>query len=158
MPTKGLIAALSGLTVLILATLGLVLAIVTGVLTPPGLTAEDPAGPADPVGEAADAEYVALEPALTVNLTDEEPARYLEAEVEIAATSGDVLDSVEQHDAAIRDELMLLLADQSLSVLDGPDGQEQLREQALDVVNAVLEEHGVDGRASGVYFTRLVMQ
>ncbi|MCC3750825.1 MAG: flagellar basal body-associated FliL family protein [Halorhodospira halophila] len=157
---KGLIALLGGLAVLMLATLGLVLAMATGVFTPPGMAPEHRAEPRPEPAEQelAEARYTELEQALTVNLDDDGPAQYLEAEVEIATTSEAAADGIETHQAAIRDALMLFLADQSSTELAEPDAREALREEALDRVNATLREYGVDEPAAGVYFTRFVMQ
>ncbi|ABM61392.1 flagellar basal body-associated FliL family protein [Halorhodospira halophila] len=157
---KGLIALLGGLAVLMLATLGLVLAMATGVFTPPGMTPEQPAESQQEPGEPdlEQARYVELEQPLTVNLDGDGPAQYLEAEVEIAAASHAVTEAIETHQAAIRDELMLFLADQSFATLNSAEQRDDLREEALERVNTILNEHGVEEPATGLYFTRLVMQ
>ncbi|MFP4147774.1 MAG: flagellar basal body-associated protein FliL [Halorhodospira sp.] len=160
---RGVVALLTGMALLMLLTLGLVLAMALGVITPPGMSADPPAETSSSSADAsnpAEAEYVALEQPLTVNLedADEGPAEHLEAEVELAADSEEVLTGIERHEAAIRDELMLFLAEQSFSSLSEGQGREVLQDEALERVNGVLEEHGVDGQATGLYFTRLVMQ
>ncbi len=159
MPNKGLLTLLATMTVLMMITLGVVIAMATGVFTPPGMHQAEPAEETSPEqADLADADYYELEPSLTVNLADDEPARYLEAEIEIATTDSEVREALERHEAAIRDELMLMLAEQTFSDLSDAEQREMVREEALRLINGILDEHGVSGEAAGIYFTRFVMQ
>ncbi len=156
---RSVILLFGALTVIMLLILGMMVAIATGLYVPPGMTPAEPAEePRAPKTDLAEADYVKLEPEMTVDLPNAEPARYLEAEVEIASTSEEVTQALERHEAAIRDELMLMLSEQSFSRLNDVEGRDELRKEALQIVNSVLEEHNVEGKAQELYFTRMVAQ
>ena len=59
---------------------------------------------------------------------------------------------------AIRNNLVLLFSSQSYERVSTLEGKEALREEALGVVQEVLEQETGDPGVEAVYFTSLVMQ
>ena len=51
-----------------------------------------------------------------------------------------MIEEVEKHMPVIRNNLLLLFSSQTAETLNSPEGKEQLRQQALDEINKVIEE------------------
>ncbi|BAU57214.1 flagellar biosynthesis protein FliL [Halorhodospira halochloris] len=154
---KSIYVLLTAATVLLTITLGFVLAIATGWITPPGMQQYD-SDPASTEVDYDDAQYVELEPSLTVNFGDGERLRYLEADVQVQTSQDEVVEALERHSAAIRDELIMLFSEQSPEDLNDVEGREELRNRSEEIINGILEKRGVEGRIDDVFFTEFVMQ
>jgi flagellar FliL protein len=102
--------------------------------------------------------YIPLDPAFVVNFTGQGKARFLQVTVEVMTRDIAVPDLVKLHAPAIRNSLMLLLSDQLYENISTLDGKEILREEALEVIQLVLEEEAGDPGIEAVYFTSFVMQ
>lgn len=155
--SKSIYVLLGGITVLLTITLGIVLAIASGWITPPGLQQPD-GSTAEAEVDYAEAKYIKLEPSLTVNFGNGDRLRYLEADVQIQTRHTEVAEAIEKHNAAIRDELIMLFAEQTPADLNEVEGREQLRKSSKEVINSVLEKQGVEGKIDAIYFTSFVMQ
>ncbi len=149
---KMLYALMGVMTLVMLVTLGVVAAFALGYIAPPGLERE-PSAP--PLGEP---QYLKLEPPLTVNFERGQRISYLQAEVEIMSRQEEALAGVQRHMPVIRNNLLLLFADQSFQDLNTREGRERLRRESLQEINAVLEEKGVAGNVEAIYFTSFIMQ
>lgn len=129
------------------------------------LTAEEDSGEAD-VGDEGDgggeeeqaAVYIPIDPAFVVNFASQGKARFLQVTVEVMTRDPGVTDSVKLHMPVIRNNLMLLLSSQSYDSVSTLEGKEALREQALEVIQQILEEETGDPGIEAVYFTSFVMQ
>ena len=108
--------------------------------------------------EFASAIYLPLDPAFVVNFAGQGKARFLQVTVEVMTRDPAVPDQVKLHAPAIRNNLMLLFSDQSYENISSLDGKETLREEALEVIQLVLEEETGDPGIEAVYFTSFVMQ
>jgi flagellar FliL protein len=102
--------------------------------------------------------YIPLDPAFVVNFSGEGQARFLQITVEVMTRDPAVPDLVKLHAPALRNNLMLLFSDQSYEIISTLDGKESLREEALEVIQLVLEEETGDPGIESVYFTSFVMQ
>jgi flagellar protein FliL len=108
---------------------------------------------------AAPAIYVKLDPALVVNFESEGVTRFLQVAVEIATRDPLVAEELKLHEPVIRNDLLLLLANQQRATISTREGKEQLRSQALEAVRKVLDNEGSDGKkVEALYFTSFVMQ
>ncbi|MBN4079189.1 flagellar basal body-associated FliL family protein, partial [Beggiatoa alba] len=85
-------------------------------------------------------------------------ARFLQITVEVMTRDVTVPDKVKLHMPVIRNNLMLLFSDQSYDSVSTLEGKESLREEALEVVQQILEEETGDPGIEAVYFTSFVMQ
>jgi flagellar FliL protein len=139
------------ITLLLAGTMGLVGAMALGYITPAGVSEDKEPELGDPI-------YLKLEPPLTVNFERGQRISYLQAEVELMARSEKVLESVENHMPVVRNNLLMLFADQSFDELNTRAGREKLRQKSLEEINAILEQRGAEGKVEAVYFTSFVMQ
>jgi flagellar FliL protein len=108
-----------------------------------------PAGPAI---------YIPMDPAFVVNFPEGSKARFLQITMEIMTRKPEVQAQVEMHSPAIRNNLVLLFSSQTYERVSTLEGKEALREEALGVVQEILEQETGDPGIEAVYFTSLVMQ
>lgn len=119
----------------------------------PQPTGEDAA---EVVEEAAPLEplFVKLHPPLVVNFTHQGVLRYLQATLQMMHTDQEVIDTLEQHMPIIRNNLILLLSDQSYDDFSSKSAKEDLRDSIADTIaETVPAEPRVE-----VYITSFVMQ
>lgn len=109
-------------------------------------------------GENMPAIYIPIDPAFVVNFASEGRARFLQITVEVMTRDPKVPEHVEQHLPVIRNNLMLLFSSQTYDSVSTLDGKETLREEALAVIQQILEEETGDPGVEAVYFTSFVMQ
>lgn len=102
--------------------------------------------------------YIPIDPAFVVNFASEGRARFLQITVEVMTRDHKVVEHVEQHLPVIRNNLMLLFSSQTYDGVSTLDGKETLREEALAVIQQILEEETGDPGVEAVYFTSFVMQ
>lgn len=132
-----------------------------------GLFAAGVIGGGDPEGEDSEEEteepvgpavYIPIEPAFVVNFKDTAKARFLQITMEAMTRNPEVPTQIESHLPAIRNNLVLLFSSQSYEDVSSLEGKEALREEALTVVQEILEEETGDVGIEAVYFTSIVMQ
>jgi len=111
-------------------------------------------------GSTADmpAIYIPIDPAFVVNFASQGRARFLQITVEVMTRDPKVVEHVEQHLPVIRNNLMLLFSSQTYDSVSTLEGKETLREEALAVIQQILEEETGDPGVEAVYFTSFVMQ
>jgi flagellar FliL protein len=108
--------------------------------------------------QMAEAIYLPIDPAFVVNFASQGKARFLQVTVEVMTRDPEIPEKVKLHMPVIRNNLMLLFSDQSYDSISTLEGKEALREQALEVVQQILEEETGDPGVEAVYFTSFVMQ
>ncbi|HJS89698.1 MAG TPA: flagellar basal body-associated FliL family protein [Steroidobacteraceae bacterium] len=103
--------------------------------------------------------YLALDPPFVVNFQADQIVRFLQISVEVMSRDPKTLELLKDNDPVVRNDLLILLANQKYSVLATPSGKEQLRAAALVAVRRDLAQAGGDpARLEAVYFTSFVMQ
>ncbi len=102
--------------------------------------------------------YIPIDPAFVVNFASQGRARFLQITVEVMTRDPKVPEHVEQHLPVIRNNLMLLFSSQTYDSVSTLEGKETLREEALAVIQQVLEDETGDPGVEAVYFTSFVMQ
>jgi len=103
--------------------------------------------------------YLALDPAFVVNFQADQVVRFLQVSIEVMSRDQATLDLLKNNDPVVRNDLLILLANQKYSVIATPTGKEQLRADALAAIRKVLVQAGGDPkRLEAVYFTSFVMQ
>ncbi len=102
--------------------------------------------------------YIPLEQPLVVNFDRNGRMGYLQANIELMTRAVGVEAEIAQHLPVIRNDLILLLGSKTYSDVASREGKEALRQEALDTVNAILEQVGAKGRIEQLYFTGFVMQ
>ena len=102
-------------------------------------------------------QYLALDPALVVSFEDQNAIRFLQVTVEVMAREDAAIEAVTTHTPVIRNNLLMLMGGKTLVDLTSRDGKEQLRQDALTEVQAILSKFG-DATIEDLYFTSFVVQ
>ena len=103
--------------------------------------------------------YLALDPAFVVNFQADQLVRFLQVSVEVMSRDPKTLELLKDNDPVLRNDLLILLANQKYSVIATPTGKEQLRLDALAAIRKDLAQEGGDPKlVEAVYFTSFVMQ
>jgi flagellar protein FliL len=103
--------------------------------------------------------YVKFDPPFVVNFEAKGLMRFLQVGVEVLTRDPNTADLIKQHDPMLRNDLLLLLGNQTFEKISTREGKEELRKEALAIVAKVIESEG--GQAKSVeqlYFTSFVMQ
>jgi len=118
---------------------------------------DDDAPPGPPI-------YLAMDPPLVASIDDGNSIRFLQITIEVMSRTQPTLDAVMAHTPKIRNDLLMLLGRKEITELTSPDGKEKLRQEALGVVQGILEQMGpakegdVVGEVEDLYFTSFVVQ
>ena len=112
--------------------------------------------PAEP--EKAQAVYVSLDPAFTVNFRGGAGARFLQVAVEAMTRDPAMEEHIKRHMPVIRNDLTMLFSSKSARELATVEGKEALREETLASIQKVLEAEAGNKGIEAVYFTSFVMQ
>lgn len=102
--------------------------------------------------------YQPLDPPFIINFEDQGVLRYLQIGLSVMARDKLMIDAVNNNMPQIRNNLILLFANQKLDHLASNDGKEKLRAQALEQVQAVLHREIGEPGIEAVYYTAFVMQ
>lgn len=110
-------------------------------------------------GETAKGEaiYLPLE-TMVVNFGGQGPARFLQVDIQVMTRDSEVQEAIEAHMPVIRNDLLLLLSNQSYEQVSTLEGKEKLRKQVLETLRKDLKEQGEPDAVEAVYFTSFVMQ
>jgi flagellar FliL protein len=103
--------------------------------------------------------YAALDPPFVVNFEAEQLVRFLQVTVQVMSRDPATLELLKANDPVVRNDLLLLFANQKYTVISTSEGKEKLRSLALEVVRKVIG--GAGGKSESVeaiYFTSFVMQ
>jgi flagellar FliL protein len=103
--------------------------------------------------------YYALDPPFVVNFQADQLVRFLQVSVEVMSRDPKTLDLLKDNDPVLRNDLLILFANQKYTVLATSAGKEELRAEALTTVRKDLAQAGGDPKlVEAVYFTSFVMQ
>jgi len=102
--------------------------------------------------------YVALDPAIVVNISSGARSRLLQIEAQLKLTDPQQAGVIQQHAGAIRHQLILLFSSQSVESVASSAGKDRLRADALAAIQRVLQDTTGDSVVNAVYFTNFVVQ
>ena len=103
--------------------------------------------------------YLALDPPFVVNFQADQLVRFLQVSIEVMSRDPKTLDLLKANDPVLRNDLLILLANQKYAVISTPAGKEQLRAEALAAIRKDLAQAGGNpNKLEAVYFTSFVMQ
>jgi flagellar protein FliL len=103
--------------------------------------------------------YVEFDPPFVVNFEARGMTRFLQVTVQALTRDPLTADMIKQHDPVIRNDLLMLLSNQTYETISSREGKEKLRTEALQVVANVIENEGGSGESvEQLYFTSFVMQ
>src|SRR5689334_244881 len=103
--------------------------------------------------------YMALDPPFVVNFEAEQLVRFLQVTVQVMSREPATVELVKSNDPVVRNDLLLLLGNQSYATISSREGKEKLRDLALEAVRKVVTNAGGKAeKVEAVYFTSFVMQ
>jgi flagellar FliL protein len=103
--------------------------------------------------------YVALDPPFVVNFEGEQLVRFLQITVQVMTRDAPTVELLKANDPVVRNDLLLLFANQKYDVVATRAGKEKLRSDALTAIRHVVGSGGGNpDRIEQVYFTSFVMQ
>lgn len=103
--------------------------------------------------------YTAFDPPFVVNFEDKGVVRFLQVTVQVMTRDPNTAEMFKQHDPVIRNDLLLLLGNQTFDTLNSREGKEKLREESRQAVaNIIKNEGGNPKNVEQLYFTSFVMQ
>jgi flagellar FliL protein len=103
--------------------------------------------------------YLALDPPFVVNFQADQLVRFLQVSVEVMSRDPKTVDLLKSNDPLVRNDLLILLANQKYSLISTSAGKEQLRTDSLAVIRKDVAQAGGDPKlVEAVYFTSFVMQ
>lgn len=107
----------------------------------------------------APAVYVEFDPPFVVNFEAKGLMRFLQVSVQVMTRDQPTADLIKQHDPMLRNDLLLLLGNQTYETISTREGKEALRHEALKAVAKVVASEGGDPKlVEQLYFTSFVMQ
>jgi flagellar FliL protein len=103
--------------------------------------------------------YLGLDPPFVVNFEAEQAVRFLQVTVQVMSRDQPTLDLLKANDPVVRNDLLLLFANQKYASISTSEGKEKLRTDSLEAVRKVIT--GAGGKpelVEAIYFTSFVMQ
>lgn len=103
--------------------------------------------------------YINLEPPFVVNFQAESAVRFLQVTVGVMTRDPAVETLVKDNDPRVRNDLLMILSNQTYESVSSAEGKETLRQRCLDSVRTIVKEMGGDAsQIEALYFTAFVMQ
>lgn len=128
---------------------------------PPAMAASDSDEGEDTATEAPRiTDYIEMVPDFVTNVGQPgQQMKYLKAAVTLRASQTTTRAAVENHMPRLRHELVMLFGEQTdLDRLTSNEGKQALKEEAIQRINAVLEEQQTGEQIDDVVFTTFVVQ
>lgn len=105
------------------------------------------------------AAYLKFDPPFVVNFENRGMMRFLQVSIEVMTRDAATAELIRQHDPKLRNDLLMLLGNQTYETISTREGKERLRGEALKAVQDVLAaEGGKPESLEQLYFTSFVMQ
>ena len=122
--------------------------------------ADEEAEEAEEAGDdKGDPIYVSLSPEFVVNFQDKaKNTKYLKAELSVVTVDPEMVEAINKHMPAIRNNLVLLFGRQIYEDLAPYEGKERLRAEALAEVQRVLEKQTGRPGVKELFFSSFVIQ
>ena len=115
-------------------------------------------GAALPVSARPKVFYHHIQPEFVANLPGSGRARYAMLEMSVAVNDEKALEIMEGNAPELRNDILMMLGEQTSESLAGNSGKVALREKTGEIVDELLTKHYGRGRVVDVYLTRFVIQ
>ncbi len=103
--------------------------------------------------------YVTVDPPFVVNFESQSVVRFLQVAVGIMTRDPAVETLIENNDPRVRNDLLMILSNQTYETVSTAEGKEALRTRCLESVRAIVAEmKGDPKKVEALYFTSFVMQ
>lgn len=108
--------------------------------------------------ELKPAVYFAFDPPFVVNFQEQTHARFLQVTIEVMARDPLVIENIKTHTPLIRNNLLMLLSDQTYESVSTRTGKEKIRADSLAEIQKVMKQETGESGVEAIYFTSFVMQ
>jgi flagellar FliL protein len=103
--------------------------------------------------------YVSVDPPFVVNFESESVVRFLQVAIGIMTRDPAVETLIKDNDPRVRNDLLMILSNQTYDTVASAAGKEALRTRCLESVRAIVAEmKGDPKKVEALYFTSFVMQ
>jgi flagellar FliL protein len=103
--------------------------------------------------------YITIDPPFVVNFEAQSAVRFLQVSVGIMTREPELEKLLKDNDPRMRNDLLLILGNQSYETLSSLAGKEELRKRCLEAVRTIVKElSGDPTKVEALYFTSFVMQ
>ena len=102
--------------------------------------------------------YYNVQPEFVVNFHGTSRVKFLMIEMAVATHDEKVIPILTDHDPEVRNSLLNLLSEQNAENLKKAEGKQALRDEALILVEDIVERYYEPDAVHDVFITRLVMQ
>lgn len=102
--------------------------------------------------------FIDLTPALVGNYGSGPRLKYFKADIALKVTGKEASEKVEHHEPLIRNQLVMLFAQQTDDSLGSVDGKEKLRQEALKQVQTVIQQEEGKPLVDDLLFNNLIVQ
>jgi flagellar FliL protein len=103
--------------------------------------------------------YINLDPPFVVNFEAESAVRFLQITVGVMTREPEIEKVVKENDPRVRNDLLMILGNQTYATVSTLEGKEALRKRCLDAIRAIVKEMGGEpNKVEALYFTSFVMQ
>lgn len=102
--------------------------------------------------------YFNIQPEFVVNFRKKERPRTLMVEITVASYHEESLEVLDTHSPELRNNLLLLLSEQSGPEMSTVEGKNKVREQVKETINKLLRKHVGAYDIDDIYFIRFVLQ
>ncbi len=103
--------------------------------------------------------YINLDPPFVVNFEAEAMVRFLQVTIGVMTRDPAVEALVKDNDPRVRNDLLMILGNQTYATVSTIEGKEELRKRCLESVRVIVKEMGGDAnKIEALYFTSFVMQ
>src|SRR4051812_21424877 len=103
--------------------------------------------------------YITLDPPFVVNFEAEAMVRFLQVTVGVMTRDTAVELIVKENDPRVRNDLLMILSNQTYATVSTLEGKEALRTRCLEAIRSIVKEMGGDPKKiEALYFTSFVMQ
>jgi flagellar FliL protein len=103
--------------------------------------------------------YVNLDPPFVVNFEAESTVRFLQVTVGVMTRDAHTEQIIKDNDPRLRNDLLLILGNQTYDSVASREGKEALRTKSLEAVRSIVKDmQGEPAKVEALYFTSFVMQ
>jgi flagellar FliL protein len=103
--------------------------------------------------------YISLDPPFVVNFEAQSSVRFLQVSVGVMTREPEIEALIKDNDPRVRNDMLMILSNQTYESVSTADGKEALRSRCLDAIRTIVREMGgKPERVEALYFTSFVMQ
>jgi flagellar protein FliL len=103
--------------------------------------------------------YINFDPPFVVNFEAEAMVRFLQVTVGTMTRDLEIEKIIKDNDPRVRNDLLMILGNQSYATVASIEGKETLRKNCLGAIRTIVKDMGGDpNKVEALYFTSFVMQ